>query len=122
MGGIVETAEMQARGAKLATVVAMGPGKLIADQDRFVPPRLAVGDLVYFNMHAGTPIGLPGEFDFVVLGAGQCADSEDSKGTRCRYNPGTKEALPEENGPDLMLDRTAILQLQTEDAVYMKVV
>jgi hypothetical protein len=109
---------MTDREAKLATVLAMGPGKLIADRNEYVPPRLSVGDVVYLNIHAGNKIGVPDDYDFVVLGAGGAVTT----GQRCRWDEATQDAVLDENGPDLMLNRGAKLQLQTEDAVYMKVV
>lgn len=108
---------MTDREAKLATVLAVGPGKLIADKNEYVPPRLFTGEIVYLNIHAGTRVGVPDDFDFVVLGAGGAVTT----GQRCRW-VSDSEVIMEENGPDLILNRSAKLQLQTEDAVYMKVV
>lgn len=117
-GGLTKTLEMTEREAKLGSVVALGPGKLIADKMEYVTPRLAVGDLVYMNIYAGNQIAIPDDCDFVILGAG-CAQSS---GTRVRYNAETKEAPAEPDGPDLMLNRKSKLQLQTEESIYMKVV
>lgn len=119
MGGIMKTTEMTEREAKMAVVVALGPGKLIADRNEFVPPRLKVGDVVYLNIHAGNKIGVPEDVDFVVKGGGIATSSS---GVRGYFNEasGLFEAL--DDGPDLMINRRAKLQLQTEESVYMKIV
>ena len=111
----------EANAVRLARVLAIGPGKLIAETGKFVTSgAVKAGDLIYINPLGGNKVSTPDDYDFVVEGVGSHGEPE----FRCDILPdGSIEMNPE--GQHLVLNSNTKqgfgYQLQTEDAVWMTI-
>jgi len=96
-GKILVHDELAKQSLSLARVVACGPGKLRADTNEFLAVQLRPGDLVYINPMLGNKVRCPADMEFVVEGAGSVED-------------------------ETVLEAGKEYHLQTEDAIYMRIV
>lgn len=120
--GITAASNAEAGAVRLARVLAIGPGKLIAESNRYIKTgAVEVGDLVYINPLGGNKVTIPEDYDFVVEGAGPFGAVD----FRCNFSESNELVMTPE-GQHLLLNRKPHkvgygYQLQTEDGIWMSI-